>query len=378
MSLLSSVKVISLAGMLPGPYCCLLLADMGAEVIIVERPRVGDPVRQIPYWFESINRNKKSVTINLQSNKGRQIFYSLSKKSDVIIEGFLPGVSERLGVGYDAVRELNPSIIYASISGYGQHGPYRDWPGHELSYQGMAGILHSVASKGDFLPNPRLSIADISSGMFAAIATLAALYHKKETGKGDYIDISMVDGLVSWMSVALTRRFHTGEFAMELDPAYGIFQTQDGKYLTLSIAWEDHFWHNLCNAIGRKDISDLKRSERIQRKSELLSLLKEALHKKRRDEWMQLMMAQGGVPASPVLTLDEVIADSHLNEREMFIDMSTQSEKLKLVGSPFKFRQTPVEYRLPPPKLGEHTREVILDLGYSERDIEEFEKEGII
>ncbi len=374
---LQNVKILSLAWQYPGPYCTLLLADMGAEVIILERPGTGDPARLFPYFFKGLNRNKKSLTVDLQSVKGQEICRTLAKKMDVFTEGFRPGLAKRLGIDYDTIKKINPNIIYASISGYGQDGPYRNWPAHDLSYQGIAGMLSTVISQGGQPPAPTVPIADLSSGMFAAIGILAALNHRHQTGQGQYLDISMTDGLVSWMSAPITMYAHTGQSFFAREPAFGIFETKDGKYLTLSIAHEDIFWANLCHVIGREDLAKLPREQRITRYEELRTILAQALQAKTREEWVKIL-PEANVAAGPAYDMSEVHEDPQLKHREMIFDMETAEGKLRQAANPIKFSVTPTEIKLPPPKLGEHTEEILLQLGYPREQIQEFRDTGVI
>jgi crotonobetainyl-CoA:carnitine CoA-transferase CaiB-like acyl-CoA transferase len=376
---LAGVKVLSMAWMLPGPYCSLLLADLGADVVVLERPGMGDPSRLDPYFFSSVNRNKRSITVNLQSEKGKEICYKLASWADVVTEGFRPGIAKRMGIDYDSLKRINPKIIYASISGYGQDGPYRDRPAHDLTYQGVAGMLANQVSQGTFAPPP-VAIADLSSAMFTTVGIIAALYAREKIGRGQYIDVSMTDGLVSWMSVNLGAYFGTGttELLGGMEPAYGIFETKDGRHITLSIAFEDHFWRNLCNAIGKGELGDLARQERIEKRDELVEALKEAFLTKTRDEWVQIL-ASANVPAGPVHSLEEVDSDPHLQYRRMFLEIEdTKGRKGKFVAPSLKLSETPAEVKLPSPELGEHTKEILLSLGYSKLEIEEMRKGGII
>lgn len=376
---LAGVKVLSMAWMYPGPYCSMLLADMGAEVIVLERPGMGDPSRLIPSFFAAVNRNKKSITVNLATEKGSEICHGLAERFDVVTEGFRPGIAKRLGVDYKSLREINPRLIYASISGYGQDGPYCDWPAHDLTYQGMAGMLANQISAGapSLIP-PSVAIADLSSGMFATIAILAALYAREQTGKGQYIDVSMTDGLVSWMSVPLLRYLNMGETTLPLEPGYGIFETKDGKFLTLSIAFEDHFWRNLCHAIGRGELGEISAQERRQRREELVDVLREALLARGRDEWVEILTS-ANVAAGPAYELAETVKDPHLRQRGMFVEIEDPRKgRSTFVAPSLKFSETPAEIRMPPPELGEHTEEVLLGLGYSQQEIQEMRHGGVI
>lgn len=378
-SALAGVKVLSMAWQYPGPYCSMLLADMGANVIMLEPPGIGDPSRLMPCFFSAINRNKRSITLNLATEKGREVCHRLAQSSDVVTEGFRPGIAERLGVDYHSLKQVNPRLIYASISGYGQDGPYRDWPAHDLSYQGVAGMLAAqISAKGTSLTPPPVAIADLSSAMFTALAILAALYAREKTGKGQYIDVSMTDGLVSWMSVPLTCYLQQGEAGLRGMPGYGIFETKDGRFVTLSMTYEDHFWRNLCTVIGKQDLGQLSREERSAKQQELVSLLRAVFLTKTRDEWLKLLIS-ADVPCGPAYELAEVITDPQLRHRGMFVELDDPRKgKRTFVAPSLKFSDTPAGIRMPPPELGEHTEEILLSLGYSQHQIEEMRHEGVV
>lgn len=372
---LEGIRILSMAEQLPGPYCSMLLGDLGAEVILLERPGVGDPARLVPYFLSVLGRNKKSITANLKSEKGREICLKLAQRSDVFLEGFRPGVMRRLGLDYESIRKANPKIIYCSISGYGQQGPYRDLPAHDTTYQGIAGMLSTYIERGDFPQRPTVPIADLSSAMFAVIGVLAALMARERLGMGQFVDVSMTDGLISWMSVVLGFFFNTGSATHPggREPAYGVFQTRDNKYLTLSIAHEDHFWRNLCRALGKEELGEMPREERRQRRDELVTMLREMLRAKTRDEWLKLL-SEADVPCGPVSTIEEVVVDPQVRHRGMIVEVGS----VKQVAHPIKFSQTPAQIRMLPPKLGEHTEEILSSLGYSPREIEELRAGGVI
>jgi len=376
---LEGVRVLSMAEQLPGPYCTMLLGDLGAEVILLERPGTGDPARMIPAFLSILGRNKKSITVNLKSEKGRDICYKLAETSDVFLEGFRPGVLTRLGTDYESIKRINPTIIYCSISGYGQGGPYWDRPGHDLSYQATAGLLANLIESGNFPAGPGVAIADLSSAMFATIGILAALRARDTFGVGQYVDISMTDGLVSWMSVALGLHFGTGSslLAVGREPAYGVFQAKDKKYLTLSIAHEDHFWRNLCHAIGKDELAELPREQRHQRRDELVGMLRDVLATKSSQEWVELL-SKADVPCGPVYTIEEVTSDPQILHRGMIVEVDSPEGKVKQVAHPIKFSETPAQIRMLLPKLGEHTEEILSSLGYSLGEIEELRKEEAI
>ncbi|MCJ7514444.1 MAG: CoA transferase, partial [Dehalococcoidia bacterium] len=288
---------------------------------------------------------------------------------------------ERLGIGYKKVKAINPQIVYCSVSGYGQDGPYRDWPAHDSSYQGISGILNFTPRDAEGVPQlPGILIADLSAGMFAAISILSALLARDKLGSGQYIDVSMTDGLVSWLSVPLGNYFATGIPPRQGsgEPAMGVFTAKDGKFLTLSIAHEDYFWRNLCQALGKSEFADIPREERWRRRDELVAVLRKALLAKTRDEWVKVL-TEADVPCAPVLSLEEVVADKHLGQRGVFPEVENAAgDKVKQVAYPAKFSETPPQIRRLPPALGEHTQEILGWLGYTKTEIEELLQKGDI
>lgn len=378
---LEGLRVLTIEEKLPVTYCSMLLGDLGADVIILERPGTGNPARVLPHFLEITNRNKRSITINLKSERGREVCYKLAQKCDVIIECMRPGVVKRLGIGYNTIKGINPQVVYCSVSGYGQDGPYIDWPAHDSSYQGIAGILNFTPRDAKGVPQlPGILIADLSAGMFAAISILSALLARDKLGSGQYIDVSMTEGLVSWLSVPLGQYFATATPSRQGsgEPAMGVFTAKDGKFLTLSIAHEDYFWRNLCHSIGKAEFADMPREQRWQRRDELVAVLKQALLSKTRDEWVNVL-TEADVPCTPVLSLEEVVADVHLRQRGVFPEVQdANGNKVKQVAYPAKFSETQPQIRRLPPALGEHTQEILDWLGYTSTEIETLRQKGDI
>jgi crotonobetainyl-CoA:carnitine CoA-transferase CaiB-like acyl-CoA transferase len=379
---LDGLRIVSMAEQYPGPYCTLLLADMGADVILVERPGGGDPSRGpggMSDFFVALNRNKRSIAIDLKAQEGREVCRRLIAKADVFLEGFRPGTMERLGLDYDALKGVNPRLVYCSLSGFGQSGPYRLRPAHDISFQGIAGLLANLIDRGSFADRPGVAIGDLSSGMFAAIGILAALIARERTGHGQYVDVAMADGLVSWMTAALSPVIN-GNRAFDLSggAGYGVYKAADGKYLTLSVALEPHFWRNLWRTVGRPDLAEISFIDRLQRNQELESILQEAFLTKPRDEWVE-MLAAGDVPSAPVLSLEEVARDPQLRERGMIVEWEApDGRKIGMVNHPLQFSETPASIRRPAPALGEHTDEVLREAGYGDDEVARLRKAGAI
>jgi crotonobetainyl-CoA:carnitine CoA-transferase CaiB-like acyl-CoA transferase len=375
---LNGIRILDSAHQYPGPYCSMLLGDLGAEIIKVERPVVGDPARFWPGFFGSINRNKKSITLDLKKSDAKDILYRLVERSDVFTEGFRPGVASRIGIDYDTLKEINPRLIYCSISGYGQDGPYRDLPGHDINYMALAGMLQEFKDRAGNITLPTIAIGDLSSGMFAVIGILAALMAREKSGKGQYVDVSMFDGLVSWMSTRIGSFFANAPSEGEYDVGYGIFNASDGKAFTLGVAHENWFWDRLCSAIGLDELQGLGQPERKNQREALVEKLRTAFSQRPRDEWMKILV-QADVPVAPVHTMEDVVKDPHVIFREIIQDISLRSgETNKQVNFPVKLLETPGKIRLPPPALGEHNEEILHWLEYTTGEIEVFKNKGVI
>ncbi len=366
--LLAGVRVVSLAQQYPGPYCTMLLADLGADVILVEQPQGGDPARGpqgMSPFFAALNRNKRSVTLDLKAAEGVSRLWQLLGAADILVEGFRPGVMERLGFGRDVVRAKLPGLVYASISGYGQDGPDRLTPGHDLSYVARAGWLSDISSK--LLPDYRLPVAvgDLSSAMFAAFSVAAALVRARTSGEGAYIDVSMTDGLASWLGTRLEPLLDQAEGASETvgpgvggEPAYGIFRCGDDRFITLSIAYEDHFWRSLCDTLGFPEEKALSGPARRVAREELRERIGKRLATRPSVEWL-VAFAHADVPAGPVSSHAEVMADPQFCSRGLFAQgPSEEGGQRRYVGNPLTIDGIRPAIRRPAPRLGEHSDEI--------------------
>lgn len=349
------VRILSLAEQLPGPYATLLLADLGADVILVERPSGGDPARTFPSLFRAVSRNKRSLCLDLKSEAGRADFIALASEADVVLEGYRPGTMDRLGIGYATLAARNPRLIYASITGFGQNGPSRMRPAHDLSYQAVTGMVFGRAGAPPALPE--IPIGDLSSATFAAFAVAAALYGRERSGHGTAIDLSMTDGLVSWMTPYLVPHLN-GDKPLEVldEPAYGVFRCADGKELTLSIAHEDHFWATLCNALGLLQHAGLKAPERRRRRTELSGEIAALLALHPRAHWAAVFDAAGNIAWSPLHDFGGVLEDPHFRARGMFQKLPNGEEH---VAQPVQFSAYNSSIRRGAPDLGQHTDEIL-------------------
>jgi crotonobetainyl-CoA:carnitine CoA-transferase CaiB-like acyl-CoA transferase len=358
---LDGVRVLSLAEQYPGPYATLILADLGADVVLVERPRGGDPTRAFPDFFEALNRSKRSVALDLKSEDGRAAFLRLVESADVLLEGFRPGAMARLGLGYEDVAAVNPSIVYVSISGFGQDGPACGRAAHDLSYQAIAGVLYDVLDRepGE---SHHLQLADLSSGLFATIAALSGLVARAATGVGSYFDLAMTDCLVSLMTTQLFPVLNgtgLGPAPFLDEPAYRLYRTADGRLLSLSIAHEDPFWRALCEATGLDDAASLGAEERWSRRDELIQRLAEAIAQRTLDEWVDLLVSVD-VPCAPVHSLAEVAEDPQVRHRGQIVRIGGGEAPPRLhVAQPIRVDGRVAGPRARAPQLGENTDELV-------------------
>ncbi len=375
---LTGVNVVDLSRLLPGPYCSMILADHGARVIAVEDKRfLADGL-----FFNLINRNKEHMSLNLKTEKGKEIFFRLIQNADVLLEGFRPGVVDRLGVGYEMVRKVNPKIIYCSITGYGQDGPFRDRAGHDANYMSYAGVLDLIG-EADRPPSiPGVPIADIAGGsMNAAIGILLALFARQNTGKGQYIDISMTDGMVAFLPTALFFRRLTGQEPARADglfshryACYNTYETADGQFLSIG-AVEKRFWQQLCDLLGVPDYAELQYDD--QRRIEILNFMRHAFKQKTLDEW-DAIFGDLDICWGRVQSLSEVLEDPLFRQREMVVEIEGNDGRTsKTLGVPVKLSDTPGAVRTPPVGFGASTPEILRELGYSENEIKRFEEEGV-
>lgn len=392
---LEGLKVLDLSRLLPGGFCSMLLADFGADVIKVEDTGMGDYVRWSPPYYEgadqtargalflALNRGKRSIRVDLKSEGGKEVLLRLARDADVLLESFRPGVLDRLGVGYERLREENRGLVYCAITGYGQDGPNRDRSGHDMNYLGLNGIL-GLTGEADGPPVQSAGqIADIGGGgLMGVIGILIALRERERSGEGQLVDCSMFDGALSWLALVAAEAFASGRFARrgELQLAgaltcYRPYRCADG-YVTLG-ALEPKFWNAFCRGVGREDLTagafDPPGSETHRAVSEIFAA-------RTREEWRQFA-SENDCCLEPVLELDEVLESELVRAREMVVELTQPGapEPVKLLGSPIKLSRTPADpARAPGPGLGDHTDEVLAGAGFSPEQISALQESGAV
>ena len=380
MRALEGIKVLDLSRLFPGPYCSMILADLGADVLRIEDRRFEGEGPGMP----TVMRNKRHMTLNLKHPRGLEIFCRMGESTDVILEGFRPGVADRLGIGYGRMKNLNERLIYCSVTGYGQDGPYKDMVGHDINYLSFGGVLGLTGEPGRKPVIPPIQVADMAAGgMNAAIGILAALYARQTTGKGQYIDISMMDGIVAMLPFPASLLWGMGKDPQRGDtllsgrfPCYSVYETKDGQYISLG-ALERRFWSALCKELGREDYIPLQYDEG-QKRSEMFSFLGRKFKEKTREEWME-KLKDVDVCFGKVLHLEEALHDPQVVHRSMVAEFPDGAKgKMSLLASPIKMSDTPPDIRRAPAKFGEHTEQVLRELGFGEEEIEALKTEGVV
>jgi crotonobetainyl-CoA:carnitine CoA-transferase CaiB-like acyl-CoA transferase len=374
-SALSRFRMLDLSRQLPGPFCSMLLADLGMDVLAVLAP--SDPMGMgVPI----LGRNKRSLTLNLKDAEGKAIFHRLAKDADVVLEGGRVGGARKLGVDYETLSAINPRLVYCSISGYGQDGPYRDRVGHDVNYLGFAGVIGLTGTAGGPPAIPGVQIADIGGGAFtAAVGILAALWAREETGKGQFVDISMMDGSVAWQVIHAFRFLVDGVEPRHGDtlltghhPCYAIYETKDGRHVTVG-ALEPHFWRTLCERLGMPEYTSRQFAEGAER-DEMFRRVRAKFRERTMAEWVA-ELAELDICFGPVATIGEMMEDPHVRHRKMVLD---GPDGRRTLGNAVKLAVTPPTLRTPPPSLGEHTDAVLAGLGYSAGDVARLRERGVV
>jgi formyl-CoA transferase len=371
----------------------MFLADMGAEVIKIEQPGKGDASRILGKlqngespMYTALNRNKLSLTLNYKDPRAVQIFLQLAAQSDVIVENNRAGVMDRLGLGYEAVRAVNAQIIYASISGFGQTGPYRNRGGYDTIAQGMSGIMSATGNAGAPPAKAGVPMVDIGTGLFTAYGILSAYIHRQRTGEGQYIDMALLDCAIAFSIWEAAAVFSGGEVPTPFgsmhrrNQPHGAFQTKDG-YLCIA-ADQQHHWKIFCDLAGLAHLADDPRfatnSDRVRNLQALQEAMETVLVHKTTAEWNDLLIA-AGVPCGPVYRYDQVFHDPQVQHRRMAVDVEhPKAGRMTVTNTPLKLSRTPGSVRLPAPVLGQHTAEILRRLGYDEATIATYQAEGVV
>ncbi|WP_027717511.1 CaiB/BaiF CoA transferase family protein [Desulfovirgula thermocuniculi] len=383
--LLENMKVLDLTRLLPGGYATMLLADLGAQVLKVEDTVAGDYMRdlgprlgEMSVWYHAINRNKKSVRLNLKSPDGREIFLRLVREYDVLVESFRPGVMERLGLGYRELAEINPRLVYCSLTGFGQSGPHSQRPCHDINCLALAGALALTGQRdGPPIP-PGVQVADLGGALTAAVGILAAYVRSAATGQGAYLDVAMLDVAVSWMTLYLTQYLAGAgeprrgeEFLNGGLPCYGVYRTGDGRFVAVGNL-EPKFWENFCRAAGRPDLIPLQ----FARDGEARRRVEEFFARLTRAE-IEELFGRADTCLEPVLEVGEVPQHPQVKARNILIEQPAEGGTIITVGLPLKIQGAGVLPVREAPAPGQHTREVLLSLGYSEEEVGQFLATGV-
>ena len=387
---LDSVRVVDLTRLLPGPFCTQLLGNLGAEVIKVEDPEVGDYMRFVPpalgdtsYAFAMVNRNKKSIAINLKEKEGQEVLHRLVKGADIFVEQFRTGVSGRLGADYKTLRRVNPKLVYCAFEGFGVTGPYAGRPAHDLDFEALAGIL-SVTGSEDHRPViPGVPIADLASAFNAAFSILAALRRRDATGKGEFVDVSIFDTAISLMVLNFARYLGTGEIPVAGEtlvtgqwPFYNVYETKDGRWLSIA-AVEPKFWLRLVEVLGLSQFADHQFPVEPER-SRMIAALCSVFRSRTLDEWKKAL-GKEDLPWAPVQTMEEVVKDPQVKSRRMLVDAKlARLGTLRVLGHPAKLSGVKDDAAGFVPAKGQHTEEVLRDLGYTTKEIAALRKRGAV
>ena len=393
---LEGINVLSFCTALSGPFCTMILGDMGAEIIKIESIGEGDQTRYSSHkingvgsYFLSVNRGKKSITLNLKDERAKKIVFDLIKTVDVLTENFRPGVMKRLGLDYETIRKINPRIVYASISGFGQTGPYAHKPAYDMIAQGMGGVVSITGPEKPGSPHVRVgySIGDMAAGLFAASGILAALIERGKSGEGQWVDVSMLDSQVALCENAIARYLGTGEISRPLgsrhplSTPFQVYETLDKPIIV--VANSEKLWGNFCKAAGKEEwIADERyktKFVRLKNYAQFNPKMTALMRTRTYQEWVDLFETHE-VMYAPINTIEEVVIDPQVQARQMIVEVyHPQAGKHKIAGTPIKFSRTPCKIDKGAPELGADTDAVLSErLGMSENEIEELRKEKII
>ncbi len=388
---LEGVTVLDFTRLLPGPFCTQLLCNLGADVIKVEDPQLGDYMRAVPpivhdvsYPFAMVNRGKRSLAVDLKTSEGQEILRQLVGRADIIVEQFRPGVMARLGADYDGLAMWNPKLIYCSFSGYGQNGPYKDLPGHDINFEALAGILSVTRNRDERRPAvPGVPIADLAGGFNAAVAILASLRTRDRTGRGEFIDVSIYDTAVTLLVLGLARYLATGEEPMPGEtlltgsfPFYSLYETKDGQWLSVA-AVEPKFWERMCELIGAPELSGKQFAEPPERPA-IAEKLAAGFRERTLAEWEPLFFAER-LPIAGVKRVPEVVHDPQVKARGLLPTVDVPGVgKLQVISHPAKHTKTETRNPARVPRKGEDTDAILRSLGYTSRQIEALAKKDVV
>ncbi|HEY7492043.1 MAG TPA: CoA transferase [Candidatus Tectomicrobia bacterium] len=390
---LSGLRVLESTQHLAGPSCAMFLADMGAEVIKIEQPGKGDATRLLGKlqngespMFTALNRNKQSLTLNYKDPRAVRIFMALAAQSDIIVENNRAGVMDRLGLGYEAVRLVNPKIIYASISGFGQTGPYRERGGYDTIAQGMSGIMSATGNEGMPPAKAGVPVVDIGTGLYTAYGILAAYIHRQRTGEGQYLDMALLDCAIAFSIWEAAAVFSGDDVPVPFgsmhrrNQPHGAFKTKDG-YLCIA-ADQQHHWKIFCELVGLQHLLHDPRfatnRDRLHQRQAMQEAMEAVLVDKTSAEWNALLV-QAGVPCGPVYRYDQVFDDPQAQHRQMAVEVEhPRAGRMTITNTPLKLSRTPGSVRLPAPMLGQHTDHILRHLGYDETAIARYHAEGVV
>lgn len=389
---LDGVRVVSFEQVLSGPFCSSILGDMGAEIIKVERPGTGDLIR---HWDKAVrglssgyvwlNRNKRSLTVDVKQEKGREILHGLIRTADVFFENYAPGVAERSGLGYEALKSPNPRLIYCSLSGYGQDGPYRDVKAYDLLVQGEGGII-ATTGYPDKPARAGIAIVDIAAGMYATLGIVLALYQREKSGQGQCIDISMFESIVSWLGYSPHHYWHQGEEPQRMGmrhnyvTPYGPYLARNGKYANVAVATAKD-WEIFCQeVIGRPDLLKDGRFATVEGRRKNRAVLEEEIEKifleKDHTEWLE-RLKKAQLPYGEVRGIAEVLAHPQAVARRLIREVESPVGRVPVVGNPLRLSDSPARYdRIP--DLGADTEPILKELGYDDNAIESFRRDKVI
>lgn len=388
---LTGIKIVDLTRIISGPFCTMLLADFGADVIKIE-PLRGDDARNYGLQkegenpsFVNLNRSKRSIAVDLRTAEGKEIVRRLVKGADVLVENFRPGVTGKMGLGYEDLKKINSRLIYAAINGFGKTGPYKDRPAFDFIAQAMSGFMSVNGSKDMDPIRAGIPITDTIAGLYCAFGIMVALRKRDQTGEGEEIQASMLDGMISMLSFAASHYFSTGELPprngndhMIVSP-YGVFKAADGPIAVAPSSQKT--WLSLCKELGIEHLTEdprfITNQDRVKNRKEINDIVNQRMQSLPRSQWIE-HLNDAGVPCGPINNLKEVFSDPQVLHQEMVLESAQPAGPVKMTGFPVKLTQAPAKIHGPSPQIGEHNREVLMETGYSDAEIGQMERDSVI